>query len=210
VSSTPGAAAGTNVWSSYVIRHVNEVSADLRCNTFSNVSVIIIQFIQGRAYFSVLFITICAVVKSKCAVEQGDVCTKKCWNSGKVYDMLCADYQLLCSGKSCLKYALIQGYIMLLLFVCVCACVCVCTWAFTHVCKHVYMYICTWIDRCLCVMCVNACTKARVDGFMHLCTHNYMQHICKNACFVCVYCVYACIYQNCDRETCKAPSQGIF
>jgi len=35
-----------------------------------------------RAYFSAQLITICAVVKSKCAVEKGNVCTQKCRDSG--------------------------------------------------------------------------------------------------------------------------------
>jgi len=51
------------------------------------------------AYFSVQLITICAVVKSRCAVEKGDVralCIKKCRESGQNYD-LCADYQVLCN-----------------------------------------------------------------------------------------------------------------
>jgi len=54
----------------------------------------------------VQLITICAVVKSKCAVETGNVCTKKCRDSGQNYD-LCADHQLLCNCKSCLEYVLL-------------------------------------------------------------------------------------------------------
>src|SRR6218665_1135266 len=50
-------------------------------------------------------IAICAVVKSKCAVEKGNVCVKKYRNSGQT-DHLSPDYQVLCSCKSCLKYAL--------------------------------------------------------------------------------------------------------
>jgi len=46
-------------------------------------------------------ITIYAVVKLKCAVEKGNVCTKKCRDSGQ-NDDLCADYQVQCSCKSCL------------------------------------------------------------------------------------------------------------
>jgi len=60
----------------------------------------------GRAHFSVQLITISAVVTSKCAVERGDVCTKKCRDSNQ---NLCADYQVLYSCKSCLKYALSAG-----------------------------------------------------------------------------------------------------
>src|SRR6218665_3667640 len=52
--------------------------------------------------------TIWAVVKSKCAVEKGNVCIKKCRDSDQ-NDDLCTDYQVLCRlCKSCLKYALIQ------------------------------------------------------------------------------------------------------
>src|SRR6218665_3013607 len=42
------------------------------------------------AYVSVLLITIYAVVKSNCAVEQGTVCTKKCRGSG-LNHYLCID-----------------------------------------------------------------------------------------------------------------------
>ena len=55
-----------------------------------------------RSYFSVQLITICAVVKSKCAAEKGNVRTEKCCVSGQ-NDELCADYQDLCSCKSCWK-----------------------------------------------------------------------------------------------------------
>ena len=58
-----------------------------------------------RAYFSVQLIKISAVVKSKCAAEKviwdlrsADILFK---NSD-----LCADYQVLCSCKSSLKYAM--------------------------------------------------------------------------------------------------------
>ena len=44
----------------------------------------------------------CAVVESKCAVEKGNACTKKCRDSGQIDD-LCADYQVLCGYKSCLN-----------------------------------------------------------------------------------------------------------
>ena len=48
-----------------------------------------------RAYFSVQLITICTdFVKSKCAVEKGNVCTKKCRDSGQ-NDDLRADCQVL-------------------------------------------------------------------------------------------------------------------
>ena len=47
-------------------------------------------------------ITIYAVVKSKCAVEKGKRCTKKCRDSGK-NDDLYADYKVLCSCNSLLK-----------------------------------------------------------------------------------------------------------
>jgi len=53
------------------------------------------------AYFSVQLITICAVVKSKRVVDKGNVCTKKCRDSGQNED-LCAYYQVMCSWKSCL------------------------------------------------------------------------------------------------------------
>jgi len=52
---------------------------------------------------SVQLITICAVVKSKRAVEKGNVCTKKCRDSGQ-NDDLCADYLVLCNCKFCLKF----------------------------------------------------------------------------------------------------------
>src|SRR6218665_2942065 len=58
-----------------------------------------------RAYFRVQLITICAVVKSTCEVEKGNVCAKKSRDSGQ-NDDFCADYQVLCSCKSCIKYAL--------------------------------------------------------------------------------------------------------
>ena len=65
-----------------------------------------LQLQLRRASFSVQLITICAVVNLKCAVEEV-VCvwTKKCKDSGQIDD-LCADYQVLCSCKSFLKYAL--------------------------------------------------------------------------------------------------------
>jgi len=47
-------------------------------------------------YISVQFITICTVVKSKCAIEKCNVCAKKCRDSAQ-YDDLCADYRVLCS-----------------------------------------------------------------------------------------------------------------
>jgi len=52
-------------------------------------------------------ITIFAIEKSKLAVEKSNVCAEKYRDSDKSND-LCADYQLLCSGKSCLKYACIK------------------------------------------------------------------------------------------------------
>src|SRR6218665_699428 len=55
-------------------------------------------------------LTICAVVKSKCAVEKDNGCTKKCKDSGKNGD-LCADYLVLCSCKSCFKEVLIPVYL---------------------------------------------------------------------------------------------------
>ena len=58
-----------------------------------------------RAYFTVQLITICAAVKWKCAVEKGNVCSKKCRDSDQTVE-LCTDFQVLCSCKSCLKYAL--------------------------------------------------------------------------------------------------------
>ena len=58
-----------------------------------------------KSYISVRLITICAVVKSKCTVEQDKVWSKKCRDSGQ-NDDLCADHQVLCGSKSCLKYAL--------------------------------------------------------------------------------------------------------
>jgi len=42
---------------------------------------------QIGAYFSVQLIAICAVVKSKCALENGTVCTKKCRDSGQNDDL---------------------------------------------------------------------------------------------------------------------------
>ena len=39
---------------------------------------------DARAYISVQLITICAVVKSKCTIEKGNVCTKKLRDSGQV------------------------------------------------------------------------------------------------------------------------------
>ena len=50
-------------------------------------------------------ITICAVVKSKCAVENGKICTKDHRDSGQ-NDDLWADCQVLGSCKSCSKCAL--------------------------------------------------------------------------------------------------------
>src|SRR6218665_1467529 len=58
-----------------------------------------------REYFSVKLFTMRAVVKSKCAVEKGNECTKKCTNSCH-NDDLCADNQVVCSCKSCLKHVL--------------------------------------------------------------------------------------------------------
>ena len=66
----------------------------------------IISIVCSRAHFSVQLITICAVVKSKCAVEKGNICTKKCRDSVQS-DELCANYPVLCSCTSCLKYALV-------------------------------------------------------------------------------------------------------
>jgi len=60
----------------------------------------------------VQLITICAVVKTKCAVEKGNVCPKKCRDSGQ-NDDLRADYQVLCSCKPCLKYTLKSSSILI-------------------------------------------------------------------------------------------------
>jgi len=62
--------------------------------------------VGSTAYFSVQLITICAVVKSKCAAEKGNMCIKKFRNSIQTDD-LCADFQVLRSCNSCLKYALV-------------------------------------------------------------------------------------------------------
>jgi len=53
---------------------------------------------RGRAYFSVQLLTICEVVKSKCAELNVQLLHRQL-----------ANYQVLCSCKSCLKYALIRG-----------------------------------------------------------------------------------------------------
>ena len=66
-----------------------------------------LDMVSHRAYFSVQLITICAVVKSKCAVEKGNECTKNCRDSGQ-NDDLCTDYQLSYFKKSYLKYALVR------------------------------------------------------------------------------------------------------
>jgi len=58
--------------------------------------------VNCRAYAQSIFQ--CTVLKSKFVVEKGNVCCKK-GDSGQNYD-LCANYQVLCSCKSCLKYAL--------------------------------------------------------------------------------------------------------
>src|SRR6218665_341652 len=62
---------------------------------------VVCSIVKHRAYFSVDHI--CTVVKLKCAVEKGNVCTKKCRDSGHK-----ANYQVLCSCKSCLKYSLVE------------------------------------------------------------------------------------------------------
>lgn len=50
----------------------------------------------SRAYFSVqLLITMCAVVKSECAVEKGNVCNNKGRYSGQNDDLF-SGYQVLC------------------------------------------------------------------------------------------------------------------
>ena len=58
------------------------------------------------AYLSVQLTTICAVIKSKCAAEKDNVCTKKCRDSGQNYDLR-VNYPDLCSWKYCLKYTLL-------------------------------------------------------------------------------------------------------
>jgi len=55
-----------------------------------------------RAYFSVQLITICAVVKSKCAVEKCSMCSKNYRDSGQ-NDDFGTNYQDLCSCKSFLR-----------------------------------------------------------------------------------------------------------
>jgi len=74
-----------------------------------NLEIAINVDVYRRDYFSMQLITIFAVVKSKCAVEKGNVCTKKRRYSGQNYD-LCADNQILCSYKSCSKYALVYRH----------------------------------------------------------------------------------------------------
>ena len=66
----------------------------------------------SRAYFSMQLIPICAVVKSRSVQLKKYVCTKKCRDSGQ-NDDLCAAYQVLCSCKSCLKYALWWSFLMI-------------------------------------------------------------------------------------------------
>src|SRR6218665_621417 len=61
-----------------------------------------------RAHISVQFITICAVAKSKCAV----VCSCALRSAEILVKMiLCADYQVLCSCKSCLKCPLEDAHL---------------------------------------------------------------------------------------------------
>src|SRR6218665_65846 len=54
---------------------------------------------KAEHIISLRFITMCAVVKLKNAVEKGNVCNKKCRDSGQNYD-LCAVNQVLFSCQS--------------------------------------------------------------------------------------------------------------
>lgn len=61
--------------------------------------------IQYRIKQSIFQCAATAGVKSKCAAEKSNVCGKMRRDSGQNGD-LCADYQVLGSFKSCLKYTL--------------------------------------------------------------------------------------------------------